>query len=364
MSVQLALLFTIWITQHVPVHNTNAKKQKQSAVENILNNHINFNFDVYKEEWVTNHIPFKFLTRDDEIKGEEGMFKQNAVATQQRDLLFKNDYILIPVGSTTSQPLIAKNGRVEKLKIRYAARFGARNPYPKLDYVKKFVQAIRAKRKEKFPTKKEKVPVIFIKSISWGLKPEKRNDAFKSWCEDHKHYMQQIIPPTPNNQPDDSSETTTYSKLRYSTDENDNFRIFLPDKCMGMGYKLKSGHPIPKITFAWADYFASEEAKKSENNNKFVAVGDIGGGNHGTMVRYKGGSNPTVTKKEEDIPAYTEGKESANKLFKDTQQKCEDPKSNKCKKASIDLAKKFIESIKKVAKRLNINENIIQVKQT
>eukprot|EP01084_Bolivina_argentea_P173447 300422_1 len=203
MSVQLALLFTIWITQHV--HNTNAN-----------DNYINF--AAYKKQWVKNGIPFKFLSRDEEKRGEEGMFKQNAEATQQTDLLFKHHYILIPVGSTTSQPLIAKNGQVKKFEIPYAFKFGARPPYPKLDTVKKFVRGIRNIRKVKFPQTHEEVPVIFIKSISWGLNPEKGDDSYKTWCEQHDNYMQRIKPPTPNNQPDDST-ADTYTKLRYITNE-------------------------------------------------------------------------------------------------------------------------------------------------
>eukprot|EP01083_Nonionella_stella_P274337 931110_1 len=369
MSVQLALLFTIWITQHV--HNTNAKKQKQDVVAKRY-----INFGAYKKEWKDNGIPFHFLTRAEEKIGERGMFLQNAEATQTiKDLIFKHHYILIPVGSTTSQPLIAKNGRVKKFEIPYADQFGAREPYPKLDIIKKFVQGIRDIRKVKFPIKKEKVPVIFIKSISFGLKPVKTHGSYKTWCEKQDHYMQQIKPPTPNTKPDDeNSKTTTYTKLKYVTNKEDNFYIFLPDKCGGYILK-KTGKKVPIITFAWADYFASELAKKPKNKDHFVAVGDIGGGSNPTVVKYKGGLIPT-DRDEKKAPAYahvydSEGKpkdldKSANQLFEGTQKICKNPgpKSNQCIEASKTLAGKFIKSIKKVAKKLNINEKSIQVKQT
>eukprot|EP01084_Bolivina_argentea_P284103 486788_1 len=379
MSVQLALLFTIWITQHV--HNTNAKKQKQDVVAKRY-----INFGAYKKEWKDNGIPFHFLTRAEEKIGERGMFLQNAKATQTtKDLIFKHDYILIPVGSTTSQPLIAKNGRVEKFEIPYADQFGARKPYPPLDTVKTFVQGIRDIRKVKFPIKKEKVPVIFIKSISFGLKPVKTHGSYKTWCEKQDHYMQQIKPPTPNTKPDDeNSKTTTYTKLKYVTNKEDNFYIFLPDKCGGYILK-KTGKKVPIITFAWADYFASELAKKPENKDHFVAVGDIGGGSKPTAVKYKGGSNPT-DREEKKPPPYAfaaKGKTkkeiikdcqkkkpakckpvSANELFEGTQKKCKNTESANCKKASTDLAQTFIDSITKVASDLNINKQIIQVKQT
>eukprot|EP01084_Bolivina_argentea_P284107 486799_1 len=363
MSVQLALLFTIWITQHV--HNTNAKKQKQDVVAKRY-----INFGAYKKEWKDNGIPFHFLTRAEEKIGERGMFLQNAKATQTtKDLIFKHDYILIPVGSTTSQPLIAKNGRVEKFEIPYADQFGARKPYPPLDTVKTFVQGIRDIRKVKFPIKKEKVPVIFIKSISFGLKPVKTHGSYKTWCEKQDHYMQQIKPPTPNTKPDDeNSKTTTYTKLKYVTNKEDNFYIFLPDKCGGYILK-KTGKKVPIITFAWADYFASELAKKPENKDHFVAVGDIGGGSHGTVVKYKGGSDPNGRAEEELAYAHQYDKtgkkkdKSANKLFKDAQKKCKNTKSQICIDASKALARTFIESIKTVATKLNIDKKIIQVKQ-